>query len=816
MKRPEILPWLLGVLSVSGCDALLAKNPASCVNNPEICGAESVCNTETRTCQDRVLGVLGQPDPATNQNLRTGLNTPVAVHIASVGSQQYLLVADGSNNRVLIWRGIPVTDNQPADVVLGQPRFDTSVAYYDDVSSSSMNGPSSVTVMDKALVVADGGSNRLLIWKEIPTENNKPASTIWGQASNSATGANRGAGSADASALGVSSPYVSSTSDYLVVTDSLNHRVLLFSGLPADKSAQPVAVLGQANFVDNDPGLLTASGLNRPLGPAYLTPPGPPPEERLLFVSDYNNNRVLGWKLSDALKEFRDASTNRIPAPASYVVGQASFTTNLRNKPSNSTGMYAPSGVNVGQGLLFVADNANDRLLGYPLAAVLSATGATQATLALGQRDPTMLVGQTVPSANTIDAPRGIAATDTYLAVADSRNSRVLLWHHAQGLGNLVSGEAPAVVLGQPAPTSAVPSAAPSLGACGPGDACGLSSPRSIAGFGERIYVADMDNNRVLVWNMAASDPLGIDAAFALGQIGPAETRRGSGANGMARPAGVSAEGTFLAVADMDNSRVLIWNGLPADGMSTPTWVLGQKDFLTVSSNRGRAAGALVGDELSVPSAVLIKDSVLYVADTNNHRVLAWQLPLSGSGVVANYVVGQQDFASNDKLAGPGGLSSPSGLSAAAGGLYVADAGNSRVLRFALPLQKLTATPAGNNPNLATQLLGDTLYDDVNNERAAATALFGPRAVLQFEDVLLIADTNHNRVLGWRQLPTRDGAPADVILGQPNPNTGYLLPNNGGLSGQRLNLPYGLYATRSAYYIADTGNHRILVLSPHL
>ena len=138
---------------------------------------------------------------------------------------------------------------------------------------------------------------------------------------------------------------------------------------------------------------------------------------------------------------------------------------------------------------------------------------------------------------------------------------------------------------------------------------------------------------------------------------------------------------------------------------------------------------------------------------------------------------------------------------------------------FTSRLMRSTAArgvPAGSNPNAATQLLGDTLYDDTNNERVAATSLFGPRGVLQAQDILLVADTNNNRVLGWRRVPDRDGAPADVVLGQPNPNTGYLLPNNGALNGQRLNLPYGLYVTRSAYYIADTGNHRILVLSPYL
>jgi hypothetical protein len=44
--------------------------------------------------------------------------------VASDGS--ILAVADTSNNRILIWKSIPTTFGQPADIVLGQKDF-TSV-----------------------------------------------------------------------------------------------------------------------------------------------------------------------------------------------------------------------------------------------------------------------------------------------------------------------------------------------------------------------------------------------------------------------------------------------------------------------------------------------------------------------------------------------------------------------------------------------------------------------------------------------------------------------------------------------------------------
>ena len=40
-------------------------------------------------------------------------------------SEDHLVVADSGNHRVLIWHGVPERDEQPADVVLGQPDGET-------------------------------------------------------------------------------------------------------------------------------------------------------------------------------------------------------------------------------------------------------------------------------------------------------------------------------------------------------------------------------------------------------------------------------------------------------------------------------------------------------------------------------------------------------------------------------------------------------------------------------------------------------------------------------------------------------------------
>ena len=90
-----------------------------------------------------------------------------------------------------------------------------------------------------------------------------------------------------------------------------------------------------------------------------------------------------------------------------------------------------------------------------------------------------------------------------------------------------------------------------------------------------------------------------------------------------------------------------------------------------------------------------------------------------------------------------------------------------------------------------------------------------PRGVLALRNLLGVADTLYHRALSFRP-PYTDGQAATGLFGQPNSDAGLNAPNNGGMRMNTLNTPSGLYATEDAIYIADTGNNRILVLSPWL
>ena len=121
--------------------------------------------------------VVGQPDmySSTTRCSQRGLAWPMSV--ATDGQKLY--VADTNNNRVLIWNTIPTTNYQPADIVLGQPDFD-SWELPDETTPSSMVHPWSVETDGQRLYVADTGQSRVLIWNSIPTQNNQPADLVIG------------------------------------------------------------------------------------------------------------------------------------------------------------------------------------------------------------------------------------------------------------------------------------------------------------------------------------------------------------------------------------------------------------------------------------------------------------------------------------------------------------------------------------------------------------------------------------------------------------------------------------------------------------
>ena len=192
--------------------------------------------------------VLGQPDFATTDiNVtQNGLRTPTG--IATNG--QILALADTDNNRVLIWKSIPTVIGQSPDLVLGQSNFTTGNVGLDN---KSFRGPQGVWIQGNQFFVADTQNHRVMIWNSIPNTNNQPADLVLGEPNfNTAPAAT--VSDSPATASNMFSP-VSVTSDgqRLFVTDLGHNRVLIWNSIPTQTQQAADVEIGQPNMTSELP-----------------------------------------------------------------------------------------------------------------------------------------------------------------------------------------------------------------------------------------------------------------------------------------------------------------------------------------------------------------------------------------------------------------------------------------------------------------------------------------------------------------------------------------------------------------------------------
>ena len=261
-------------------------------------------------------------------------------------------------------------------------------------------------------------------------------------------------------------------------------------------------------------------------------------------------------------------------------------------------------------------------------------------------------------------------------------------------------------------------------------------------------------------------------------------------------PRGVYMDDDVIIVADSGNHRVLIWYGWPEDDHAPADVVLGHDDF-----------GAEGPNFLHLPTAAIVVDGKLIVADAWHHRLLLWNRLPRRSGQGPDKVIGQPDLGSTAPNRGgnvtPTGLYWPYGLAWLHGRLYVADTGNRRVLAWeGIPED-------GRPPDL---VLGqpDGWSSGENRGRGVGPDTFRwPHAIAGDDQTLYIADAGNHRVLGYSPVPDED-RPADLVLGQPSFETAFELPHVP--QGPRaLRFPYGIAVGGHALIVADTANNRVLL-----
>lgn len=285
-----------------------------------------------------------------------------------------------------------------------------------------------------------------------------------------------------------------------------------------------------------------------------------------LYLSDYENQRVLGF--------FGIPSSN--DENADFELGQPNLTT--AGKGDNANQFGGPQSPFISSKKLFVSDFFDSRVLIWNKAPT---TDDVPADIVIGQ--PGFGTRDSACSPTGMSAPETLAVAGNKLVVADSSNSRVLIYKKIP----TKNGAAPDIVLGQQNLSTCV-TLNNGSGATGAPTAANFTYPAGVWTDGTRVVVTDEDESRVLIWKKFPKKNFQ-PADIVLGQPSfTTDTKNNNGSNSTGSPSaqnlnqpydGVYSDGTQLFVDDQENQRILIWNKFPTKNFQAADVVLGHQTF---------------------------------------------------------------------------------------------------------------------------------------------------------------------------------------------------------------------------------------------
>jgi sugar lactone lactonase YvrE len=291
---------------------------------------------------------------------------------------------------------------------------------------------------------------------------------------------------------------------------------------------------------------------------------------------------------------------------------------------------------------------------------------------------------------------------------------------------------------------------------------------------------------------------------------------------------GGTHESSYLAVSDLGNERVLIYDSPFTTGESASI-ILGQPDFAQNGTNQSTSpteSGA-AANTLSGPTGLAMDPAGnLYVADTNNCRVLQFRPPFD-TNMTASLVFGQPTL--NEPFGGcmvsdssqgqpspasASGMNSPGSLTVdGQGNLWVADFNAGRVTEYVPPFSSGMPTVVA-----LGQTSVDNTYEcngapDVNAPSSPPTSatLCSPSGVaVDSQGDVWVADTSNDRVLEFVP-PFSTGMPARLELGQPAGGAFTSAGCASSVNPSSLCQPMSVaFDSSGNLWVADTFNNRVM------
>jgi sugar lactone lactonase YvrE len=572
---------------------------------------------------DRVFGHAN----FNNTDIRTtyALNGPSAIALDSMGN---LYIADEIDNRVLEYDAPLLNDTYP-DRVFGQPSFFSTGRNNGGIGATTLDTPLGLALDDNdTLYIADTDNHRILVY-DTPLIADTIADRVFGQPDFTSSVVNNGGISA--SSLGFPYSVAIGQGGDVYVADTGNHRLLAFDKPIAD----PALAIARMRADE------IAAG-----GPAFTL---------IVDGTGFASGATVRWNGSARPTTMQSSTQLAAQIGTADIAAQGAASVTVANPAG---GISAPRTIDLYIPTPF--DTVADRVIGQP-----------------NRRSGTPNYWGT--SAPSLDQPFNIAIHpgSGRIFVPDTFNHRVLSWANAYALTN---GQAADLVIGQPDFNTNDPNQG------GMVSAATLNAPIGVDVDAKgNLYVADAFNHRVLEYDAPLSSGMAADRVFGQPDF-TSNTANNSGVsasslgvvfNVLVDPAG------NLYVAD--GARVLEYD-TPLSNDTIADHVFGQPDFTSNAPNNGGVSATSLS---SVNGLASDSASNLYIADTSNHRVLEYAAPLS-SDSVADRVFGQPDFTSNamnNGGVGAGTLAYPYDVEVdRAGNLYIADTNNNRVLQFDAPL----------------------------------------------------------------------------------------------------------------------------------
>ncbi|MBN2165048.1 MAG: T9SS type A sorting domain-containing protein [Marinilabiliaceae bacterium] len=321
-----------------------------------------------------------------------------------------------------------------------------------------------------------------------------------------------------------------------------------------------------------------------------------------------------------------------------------------------------------------------------------------------------------------------------------------------------------------------------------------LSSASAISSTGMLAVVSQI-NGRILLWDTIPTTN-GAPASIILGkpnfegsEVGCTQSLTNS-CKGVA----FSPDGKKLLVSDGSNNRVLIWNTIPTTNGAPADVVIGQTNFTDTLPG-------CTENKMKFPWGIFVNnDGKLFINDSYNHRVLIYNTIPTTNGAPADVVIGKPDFSTSSfgNAANQMGLSYYSTVSPD-GKLLISDRGNNRILIYdSIP----TMNNAAADVVIGQDDFGYSISGLANNKFDIPIGV-----TVAPSGMLAVGDFNNNRVLIFNQVPTTNGAAADIVLGQPDFTT-----KTGGVSETMMLTPYGInFDLNGRLFVNGRDMNRVMV-----